>query len=194
MAKGKARWWVVFVRPPLVALRFVLSPVYSALFGWLDKRLHARDRKRLEQDVRDALPFLFGKFQGRVVPDEYETQSLHFDYASVTVALDDFLLRFWRGRGDLSVWVAPVFRPPDQHELSLVLSAIAGDGQIVRAQFVDLWHVSRALEPNLPAIQELFSLSRFDDLKHRLDKEVYDVDRVMIKAWESEINRRLYGQ
>lgn len=194
MPRQSGRWRVAFVRPPLVALRFLFNVMFSVPSDWLDKRLYRRNRERFEQEVRDALPFLFSEFQAQVVPDGAELDTPPFDYTSVTVALDDLIFRFWRGRGELSVLVAPVFAPSDQHDLSLVLSWITGDGEIAREHYLDLWHVRRVLEPNLSAIKGLFSLSRFQDLKRRLDSEIYSADRVAIKAWEAEINRRLYGR
>ena len=44
------------------------------------------------------------------------------------------------------------------------------------------------------ALLETFSLDRYNAMKQRLDSEVHDCDAVAMRAWENEINRRLYGR
>jgi len=194
MNREAGSWLIAAVRLPLIILRFVFGPVFSLLFGWVDMRLASKHEKQLVQDVKDALPFLFAEQKGRLVPNEAIPCPPAFDYAFVTVALDGLLLRFSRGRGELAVSAAPVFAPSDWHELPLVLSAITGQGEIERAQYRDLWDVSRALQPHIKALTEFFSLKQFDTLKRRLDDEVYSRDRVAIREWQAEINRKLYGR
>jgi hypothetical protein len=56
------------IRPPLALLGFILSPVW-VLFGVSDEQLALRDQKKLEQEVRELLPFLFDEQHGRIVPE-----------------------------------------------------------------------------------------------------------------------------
>ncbi len=182
------------LRPPLVVLRWLLGTGFSVPFGMLDRRIAGKHQERLLRDVKDTLPFLFAEWNGRPIPNDGVPFPPAFDYAFVSISLDDVLLRFSRGRGELGVGLAPTFAPSSWHDLSLVIGALGADGEIERKAFPDLGEVSRVLEPNIKAVIELFSLARFESLKTRLDDEVYSQDRVAIRAWEIEINRKLYGR
>jgi hypothetical protein len=191
---GPESWLVAIMRPPLVLLRFILSPVSKPVFGRVNIRIAKKNEAQLRQDVADALPFLFSEYAGHVVPNEGVPFPPSFDYAFVTVALDDLFLRVTRGRGDLGVNVAPAFAPSDWHELSLALSAITGQGDIQRKEFRDLWDVSRVLQPQMKALIAFFSPKQFRDLKQHLETEFYRPERIAIQEWQAEINRRLYGR
>lgn len=187
-------WLVAIVRPPFVLLRFILSPLSKLAFGGVNKRIANKNEARLLQDVGDALPFLFAEYGGHVVPNEGVPFPPSFDYAFITVALHDLFLRFTRGRGELGVHVAPSFARSDWHELPLVLSAITGQGDIQRQESRDLWDVSRALQPRMKALIAFFAPGEFSALKQRLENEVYVDERIAIREWQAEINRRLYGR
>jgi hypothetical protein len=109
MNRKDARWWVPLISGPLIFLRSVLSPAYDLLFGWVDRRLARKNEERLVGDVRLALRFLFTQYAGRIFPSEGVPVPLGFDYAFLTVALDNLLLRFTRGRGELGVQIAATF-------------------------------------------------------------------------------------
>ena len=194
MSQGINSWIVAALRPPAVVLKFVLGSLYSILFRRADKRSAARDEQRLARDIQDALPSLFSEYQGRIVRSGDSRVPPPFDYATVTIALADVLIRFTRGRRELAVYVAPVFAPTDWHELSLVLGAIGGEEDIERGGFRDLWDVSRVLPSQIKGVFHIFSPGEFDTLKHRLDDEIYSRDKVAIREWQAEINRRLYGR
>ena len=49
---------LVFIRPVLLALRAVFSPLYKPLFGWLDGRLLSKDEENFEKDIKQNLPWL----------------------------------------------------------------------------------------------------------------------------------------
>ena len=108
------------IRPPLTVLGYLLEPV-CALFGFSDKQIALRNQGKLEQDIRNSLSFLFDAENGRVVPNQGVPFPPAFDYAFVTVAVDDVIIRFCRGRGDLDIQVAPQNAPNDLHDLSVVL-------------------------------------------------------------------------
>jgi hypothetical protein len=188
------RWLVAIVRPPLLLARFVLRPLSKLFFGGVSRHLAKKHERQLAQDIHDALPFLFTEHKGSIVLNEAVPFPPSFDYAFVTVGLGDLFLRFSRGRGELGVHVAPAFARSDWHELSLVLSAISGQGDIQRQEFCDLWDVSHALESKIRALIRFFSPRQFGDLKQRLEDEVYKPEKISIREWQTEINRRLYGR
>jgi hypothetical protein len=187
-------WLVAIVRPPLLLGRFVLSPLTKLLFGGVNRHLAKKHEGQLAQGIHDALPFLFTEYKGSIVPNEGVPFPPSFDYAFVTVSLENLFLRFTRGRGELGVQVAAAFARSDWHELPLVLSAISGQGDIQRQEFRDLWDVSRALEPQIKALIQFFSPGQFGDLKQRLEDEVYKPEKISIRECQAEINRRLYGR
>jgi hypothetical protein len=56
---GRAKWWVPFLRWPLLILGYLFTPWYAVSFGLLDKRLARQYERQLAADVRFALGFLF---------------------------------------------------------------------------------------------------------------------------------------
>ena len=99
--------WIRVVRPPLVAVGFVLNTIYSVLFGsWLDGRLSQKLDGRLAKEIHQNLAFLFTQKNARIVPsDEYKVKRA-FDLAVVTVATEDLRIRFVRVRGQFEVEVS----------------------------------------------------------------------------------------
>src|SRR5438309_6608286 len=99
--------WIRVVRPPLVAVGFVLNTIYSVLFGWwLDGRLSQKLDGRLAKEIHQNLAFLFTQKNARIVPsDEYKVKRA-FDPAVVTVATEDLRIRFVRVRGQFEVEVS----------------------------------------------------------------------------------------
>ena len=121
----RAQRWIVMniVRPPLLMLGFVLKPI-GLLFGLLDRPIASRHEKQLRLDIAEAMPFLFSEHGGHSVPNEGVPFPPSFDYAFVTVAVDNLLIRFCRGRGELDLRVGSKTRSRDLHELGLVLGIL----------------------------------------------------------------------
>jgi hypothetical protein len=186
----RTRWWVRLVVGILSFLRSMISPAYDLTFGWIDRRLAQKRQQRLASEIKTALRFLFT--EGSIIPNEGLPFPTGFDYAFVTIAFRNLLLRFTRGREALGVHVAPKFATSDWHDLSLVLSAIAERDKIQRQTFRDLWEVRRVLEPQMGALNECFSIDRFNELKQTLDEKVYEPERTAMRRWETEINSALY--
>ncbi len=191
MTRGE-KWWFSFIRGPLVFLGSILGPLYNLSFGWLDRHLSRKDEERFGNDVRSALPFLFVDGKGRIIKNQGVPFPTPFDYAFVTVEFDNILFRFSRGRGELGANVAPSFAPTDWHSLSLVLSALTEKQELQRKRFVDLESVSKALKPALKRLTESFSFDQFNELKCRLEDNVYSHERKVTREVEFEINSSLY--
>jgi hypothetical protein len=187
------KWWVIAVQVPLRVLGYILSPLYAISFGALDKHLARKYERRLASDVQFVLRFLFTDYQGHVVPNAGVPFPPGFDYAFVTVAVANILLRFTRGRGELGVLLAPAFAPADWHDLSLVLAAIHDLSSLERQRYHDLWHLASKLEPHMKTLIENCTVQRFTKLKQRLQNEVYAPEAFVIRQWETETNARLYG-
>jgi hypothetical protein len=133
---------------------------------------------------------LFNEYNGTIVPDGTIKYPRPFDYTSVVVSLEDMLFRFFRGRGELRVWVAPKIEPNDWEDLSLVLDAIAPEST-PRHSIIFLEDAGRLLRGYMDLLRHALSPSQYPELKGRLD-EIRKYERVVAKQWETEINRRLY--
>src|SRR5262249_7560569 len=111
--------WVRIIKPPFLVIGFVLSTIYAGLFGWwLDKLVANRTDERLAKEIRKNVPFLFTEKCGQIVPsDDYHVQRA-FDLSVVTVATQDFWIRFTRVRGEFNVEVASTRIPHRWEDLS----------------------------------------------------------------------------
>lgn len=111
--------WIRLVRPPFLAISFVLTTIYAGLFGWwLDALVSKKNDERLANEIKQNLPFLFSEKTGRIVPsDDYRVKRA-FDLSVVTVATEDFWIRFIRVRGEFNVEVASTQFPHRWEDLS----------------------------------------------------------------------------
>jgi hypothetical protein len=177
-------------RPPLVALRFVISKIYSLLFGAADRRSATIHANQLAGDVRNNLPFLFTEYGAELIPTDSHRFPPPFDYALVTVGLSDLLFRFVRGRGSLSVQVAPRRSPSDLHDLSTVLNVIGTHDEIRRRpDFYDLQAVGKMLRPEMDHLRQVFSGDKYEELKNDL-QDIQRSDIARTRQLEEEINRK----
>ncbi len=191
MNRAVDRWILInIVRPPLLLLKFLLTPVDRLLFGWVDTWLARRNERRLNRDIVDAMPFLFAEHRGRVISNQGVPFPPGFDYAFVSVASDNLLIRFMRGRDELDVSVASAGAPNDWYELSLVLSLLGGSCACERGSIRDLRYASRVLESQLGQLKSVFAGDAYEDLRRRLG-DAYRGDRVAMREAEWDINRRL---
>ena len=182
---------IAFIRPPLLAIRFVAKPFYSLLFGWLDRKT-ARDRQnRFAREIGAELPFLFKDYGGHVIPNEGVRFLPGFDYAVVTVELCGLVFRFIRGRGDLDIYVASRTALKEWHNVLLVIRAMEDPDDMRYTGFIFLRDAAVTLKKKMPLIQEAFSSARFPETKeHLANHQKYA--KAATKQLENEINRRLH--
>jgi len=93
------------VAPPLVLSGKLLWVVFGPASAALDRYLARREMERLEQDVRNELPFLFNEHQGQTVATPDVPFPPGFDYAFVTVEVGGLRIRLCQGCGELDVGV-----------------------------------------------------------------------------------------
>ena len=84
-------------------IKTLTGTTYNVLFGWLDKRTARQNQTKFELEIRQGMPCLFSKGRGWVIPNKGVPYPPGFDSGFVTVSLENFLLRFVRGRGELGV-------------------------------------------------------------------------------------------
>jgi len=185
-------WVVAFVKPPLEAIRFVVKPIYSLVFGWLDRKMARDQQNRFANEIRMELPFLFNELGGRIIPNEGVRFPPGFDYAIVTIELRDLFFRFIRGRGDLDVYVAPGNVPKEWHDVLLVIRTMEDPDDMRHASFIFLRDVAVVLKKKMPLIQMAFSGARFSVTRAHLAKH-YKYAKTVAKQLENEINRSLYS-
>jgi hypothetical protein len=163
--------------------------LYSFLFGWLDRRAAQESERRLLQEVESSFSFLFSVYGGRIVPNQGVTFPLPFDGACLTVGVGGMFVRFTRCRGTVTVQVAAenTTSPSEWHDLLLVLDALH-PSRVRRKALHTLHQAARSLEPCMNALQEAFATGRFQEIKDRLENEVYKEDRAQIAAWNEQIN------
>jgi hypothetical protein len=192
MRRTLNRWVVAILTPPFRAVGLVVTSLYSLLFGWYDKRLARMEQRRLEEEVREQLSFLFSTRNAHLLPSREIDRLANIDWPTVTISVDGLLLRFRRWRGELQAYVATEREPNDWEELSLVLSLIETPENVERKPVYWLSDVARWLKLNLDHMKNAFSEDHYSTLKKRL-AEASKYDRVVARQWENEINRRLYG-
>jgi hypothetical protein len=188
----RATRWILLnvVTPPLRLLMFILKPI-GLLFGLLDRPLARRHERRLRLDIAEAMPLLFQERHARIVPNEGVPFPPSFEYAFVTVEIENILVRFCRGRGELSVEVGSKARPRDLHELCLVLSLLDRQSGVKRGGIVDVWHAATILESSIGLLNRAFGGGAPDEALMRGLAQVATDDRIAIREAEWEINKRL---
>jgi hypothetical protein len=99
-------------------VRFIVAPLYNAVFGRLDEALYRRNRKRFIVEIESAFSKVMARHGGSIVAGEGEEMPRAFDYVVVTVAFADLRLRLIRGREELVAQLATLHNPHDWEELS----------------------------------------------------------------------------
>lgn len=192
MQRRVAKVVVAIVRPPLFLFGFVLGGIYKLLFSRSDRRGALANQQQLERDIRNEVPFLVSREGTRITPDDFGDSPPSFDYAMVDVASPPLTFRFTRGREQLSACVRRQGTEKSGYELSLVLSLLDLTPEIQRGSVNYLSDINRLLSQHWEALVWAFSDARYPELVKQLD-DTYAHDRVITKQWETEINRRLYG-
>ena len=157
----------------------------------LDRPLSRREERKLRLDIADAMPFLFQERHARIVPNEGVPFPPGFDYAFVTIEIENMLIRFCRGRGELTVHVGSRAHPRDLHELGLVLSLLDKQCEVRRWGIVDVWHAATLLQNHIDLLMRALGGETPDEALMRSLAQVAISDRIAIREAEWEINKQL---
>ena len=190
MGRELKSWLVAFITPPLLVVGFVVKTLYKLLFSGADRRLAKREQDRLAKEIHEEMPFLFGEYGARIIPNQGVPFPPGFDYAIVTLEIGDLLFRFIRGRGDLDVWVASKNAPQEWHDVLLVIRAMEDPADMRYAGFIFLRDAAVVLRKKMPLIQEALSAPRLTETQQHLGNHA-KYARAVAKQLENEINRRL---
>ncbi len=180
------------VGPPLVLVGKVLGVAFGPVSKALKVHFARQEARRLEQDIRNELPFLFSQHQGRIVPTPNVPLLPGFDYAFVTVEVMGLRIRFCRGRGELDVGVGAHCKPYDIYDLRLVLSLLDDAEEPDRGAVIDLGSAARLLRDELSRLNDALG-GRGDEVLLRRLAQVAADDRAVIKEAEWEIRRQTGG-
>jgi hypothetical protein len=155
---------------------FILRPIWL-LLGFLDRPLARREEKKLRLDITETMRFLFQEQHARIVPNEGVPFPPGFDYAFVTIEIENMLIRFCRGRGEFNVHVGSRARPRDLHELGLVLNLLDEQCEIKRWGIVDAWHAATVLERHIDLLKRALGGEAPDESLMWLQHHVRDEKR-----------------
>jgi hypothetical protein len=183
---------LLVLRPPAIVISFVAKNLYKLLFGWwLDPRTSRKSEQEFADEIRTKLPFLFVEYGGEIIPNESLRVHTTFDYAIVTVAVRNLLLRFVRGRDEFRVDVAPKHDPRDWQEVSLVLTAIGSvEGFGLRPLYYRLGDFAPLIRPRLLVLDDAFSDKHYVSTKAKLSPFHERAER-KARELEATLNRKL---
>lgn len=150
---------LVLLRPIARAIGAIVSPIYELAFQPLSERSQRKSEKRLQDEIRRNLPWLFERYGGKVIPNTQNYRRA-FDYAVVTVALGNIFIRFVRGRGELRADIAPAHAPTNWEEVAEAIES-AGLGKVPRPQYYSLNDLGRLLEQNLDHLNAAFAEDQY---------------------------------
>ena len=191
----RERWrWFLFeniLRPLFLPIYWLVNGTYRVLFGWLDVRASKAKEREFALQIRGIFSFLFEAQDGLVVPNVGIPFPEPFDYATVTVACHNLLIRFVRGRGELNVALAQSKAPDNWHDLLLVMAAIDGRSELPERRWItELNEAAALLEPNMARLYDAFGSDSNGETARRLE-EFHRADRASMREWEFEINNRI---
>jgi len=141
--------------PLISGIRFFFKAIYIALFGWwLDPWLQRKSNRALREDVQANFSFLTSQNQ---IKFSHPKGVLPFDYASVEIRWENFLITITRGRGDMTVTVAPHNAPQNSCELGPLIAALEHRHFSERYIFHDVAGAANLMRPRLEALRHAFS-------------------------------------
>lgn len=185
----------LFFRILAECLNFLFTPIgwlLSPLFDRWCRSAALEHQAKFEQDIRDAIPFLFTEKAAVVVPNEGVPFPPGFDGAYVTLSTDSFRLQFMRGRGELSCLLAHPASPAQWHDLEILVAYVVDPDSYSRIPIHTLFQASTQLQANWPALWALFEPAKTPELSS-FSEELHRREAAGMRAWEEDINRKLYG-
>lgn len=151
--------------PVLVGFNFIAKVLYGAVFSWwLERYLQRKANRALLDDVQSNLYFLISQAKAVSSPGTV----LPFDYASVEVLWENLFFVITRGRGDVSISVAPAYARNELTELGPTIAALEGRHFSERDVIHDLKGVAALLQTRLALLNSAFSEQEYPRTKSRI--------------------------
>jgi len=161
---------LVALGPLLRLVGFVLKILYKVFLSWwLNPAFDRWVQETFASEIRQALPFLFTQYEGKVVPaPRPEAHVSEMTY--VCIATTNLVFEFSRWRNeDYAVRVSPTFAPKDSYDLIDALRVVEPAGQTILSPSVDSWRsFARLLEPRFRLLETAFNREEFTNTKQKL--------------------------
>ena len=108
---------LVLFRPLLLLLGFLFRIIWKVVFSWwVNPLLDRWMQKFFANEVKEAMPFLFDQFAGRVIPDP-RPEANDPGRSYLTIATSNLVLKFSRWRSeDYEIRISPLFAPTDSYD------------------------------------------------------------------------------
>ena len=155
--------------PILRLVGFIVQAIYGAFFfWWLNPALDRRAEKSFADEIKQAAPFLFAQYDGKVI-SEPRPETRGSSDRSVCIASGNLFLRFsqWRTE-NYNVRVSPTFAPNDSYDLVDALRVVDPARATEVPPDINNWHhFARLLEPRFEKMQGSFNQENFADSKRK---------------------------
>jgi hypothetical protein len=165
----RGKRWQYYVVAPLVFIAvgpFILA--YKVLIGWwLDPLSDKHFQKKLQEQVRTDLAFLFQDFRGRFVANgrTYKNEIV------VTVETADLRVVVGQHHGDYGISLAPRGSPEMVESLVSVLRVIyEKEGSPRQPQFINLAELGELFRQKFNEVQAAVSGEHYSDTVAAIDK------------------------
>jgi hypothetical protein len=153
------------VIPFLAGIGFAVLGIYRlTLAWWLDPPLQRKSNRALLDDVQRNLYFLVS--QAEMVKSPRAV--LPFDYSSVEILWGNLFFTITRGRGDVSVSVAPRHARSERFDLGPTIAAVEGRNFSAKDVIHDLVEAGALLRPRMDLLNAAFSEQRYSDTRERI--------------------------
>lgn len=167
--RGRGKHWQYYVVAPLVLIAvgpFILA--YKVLVGWwLDPLSDKHFEKKLQEQVRADLAFLFQDFHGQFVANNrtYKNEIV------VTIETADLRVVVGQHHGDYGISVAPRVSPEMAESLVSVLKVIyEKDGSLREPVFMNLAELGELFRQKFNEVQTAVSREHYSDTVAAIDK------------------------
>jgi hypothetical protein len=199
--KATLRWIIErVVRPCVLLVGGGLEAVFNFFFFENDVGRSIERETGLASEVERNLDFLFSEYSAVIMPiDRVEPANITtrhprpFDWAFVIVALDDILLKFFRGSGDLSVWIASRRDSQNWGELPVVLHWLGWRKNLGSARaFSSLQEVAEVLRPCMQLLLDAYSAGKYAEIRQKVS-ETREREKGEARILSAELNRKLHG-
>jgi hypothetical protein len=157
-------------RPLFLLIGFVLRIIYQILFSWWMNPLYDNwVRDDFAKDIRNAIPSLFDRHGGRVVPDPKPyVNDENMDYVCVACPSLIFKFRRWH-RENYRIEIAPTFAPADSYEVIDALLLVDPQADVEQPMLdVDWRRWENLLEPRFGLLEHAFDAEHFAETKAML--------------------------
>jgi hypothetical protein len=189
----KVNLWLVGSR----LARFAIGGPYWILFGWwLHPLMSRRAERRLKEETRTGLAFLFDDHGAKFVPND----RVPLPGRVITLEAGGFRFEIWHGRGEYEVYIAPLHAPMEWQDITLALMVINASHPIrtasdmpARSFFNSLPALSRVLQPQFDRLMAAYSVANYPATKQALSMAKKITERDMWAAVKRDAQLAPFG-